>query len=367
MIFKGSMGTGSLSEGVSINMNSADKQNELLEREIENKEKELMQVKRELAQLRKRHPKFAVQNYSLTNIEGGEVLLSDLFGNHKEMIVIHNMGKSCSYCTLWADGFSGFTQHLENRSAFVLTSPDEYKTLANFSKSRGWTFKSVSTRGTTFKEDDGFRDEKGYLYPGVSILVKEEDGSITHHSKAAFGPGDDYCSIWSLFDLLPEGNKGWSPKNSYWKRSGDKMSTVVTKEFKLAGQKNKGLFKDYGTLVPQAAHRFLQNAGGIPQPGNEVTIYEPRRNENHEEGLFYVGLLVDQQPENLPEGIEYLEVQHTYAMIRGNGSEIGSLYSMLEQWIAEQSLTRAAQENFIVEVYYPVSGGEEVEIYIPIS
>lgn len=144
------------------------------------------------------------------------------------------------------------------------------------------------------------------------------------------------------------------------------MSTVVTKEFKLAGQKNKGLFKDYAALVPQAAHRFLNTAAGIPKAGNEVTIYEPRR-ENHEEGLFYVGLLVEQQPDSLPEGVEYLEVQHTYAMTRGNGSEIGSLYSGLDRWIAEQSLTRAAHDHFIVEVYYPVSGGEEVEIYIPIG
>ena len=186
----------------------------LLEQKIEEKEKELHRVKLELASLRKQHPSFEVANYKLTNTEGRKVLLSELFDDKKELIVIHNMGKSCAYCTLWADGFSGFTSHFENRAAFVLTSPDDYKTLADFSKERGWSFKSVSTMGTTFKEDLGFKNVEGF-WPGVSILLREEDGNIKHYTKAFFGPGDDYCSIWSLFELLPYGSKGWGPKHNY--------------------------------------------------------------------------------------------------------------------------------------------------------
>lgn len=196
-------------------MNFTAEQKEKLEQEIENKEKELLQIKKELNELRKQHPSFTVKDYTFKTIDGEDVSLTELFGDRKELIVIHNMGKSCSYCTLWADGFNGFTKHLESRASFVLTSPDDYKNLADFSENRGWAFKSVSTKGTTFKEDLGFRDEKGYLHPGVSILTKEDDGSIKHFTKAAFGPGDDYCSIWSLFDLLPEGSEGWSPKNKY--------------------------------------------------------------------------------------------------------------------------------------------------------
>lgn len=185
-----------------------------LEQEIESKEKELMSIKQELAALRKQHPSFTVKDYTLTNTEGEKVLLSEIFGEKNELIVIHNMGKSCSYCTLWADGFIGFTQHLENKAAFVLTSPDDFQTLSDFSKERDWTFKSVSTKGTTFKEDLGFKNKDGF-WPGVSILLRGEDGTINHYSKAAFGPGDDYCSIWSLFELLPEGSGEWGPKHSY--------------------------------------------------------------------------------------------------------------------------------------------------------
>ena len=54
----------------------------------------------------------------------GTVMLSELFGDKQELFVIHNMGKSCSYCTLWADGFNGVQQHLRDRAAFVVSSPD---------------------------------------------------------------------------------------------------------------------------------------------------------------------------------------------------------------------------------------------------
>jgi predicted dithiol-disulfide oxidoreductase (DUF899 family) len=187
---------------------------EQLEQVINSKEKELISLKQELAALRKQLPLFKVDDYTLTSTDGDKVLLSELFGEKNELILIHNMGKSCSYCTLWADGFSGFTKHLENKAAFVLTSPDDFQTLSDYSKERGWTFKSVSTKGTTFKEDLGFKNKEGF-WPGVSVLLKEEDGTIKHYTKATFGPGDDYCSIWSLFELLPEGSGEWGPKKSY--------------------------------------------------------------------------------------------------------------------------------------------------------
>ena len=34
------------------------------------------------------------------------------------------MGRGCSYCTLWADGFNGLRHHFEDRAAFVVVSPD---------------------------------------------------------------------------------------------------------------------------------------------------------------------------------------------------------------------------------------------------
>ena len=52
----------------------------------------------------------------------GTVSLSALFGDKPDLIVIHNMGASCAYCTLWADGFNGVYDHLANRAGFVVSS-----------------------------------------------------------------------------------------------------------------------------------------------------------------------------------------------------------------------------------------------------
>jgi predicted transcriptional regulator YdeE len=144
------------------------------------------------------------------------------------------------------------------------------------------------------------------------------------------------------------------------------MCQVVTREFKVIAVKHRGLFKDYAKLVPQAAQQFSQSASNLS--GTEITVYEPKVNESHAEGTFYVGLLVNDELAALPEGAELLEIQHSYGMIRGKGSEMSSLYSLLDQWIDEQGYTRDTLENFILETYHPVENeGEEVEIYIPIK
>ena len=63
-----------------------------------------------------------VENYRFATTEGA-VRLSELFGDKEYLFVIHNMGKSCPACTMWADGFNGVLPHLENHAAFVVSSP----------------------------------------------------------------------------------------------------------------------------------------------------------------------------------------------------------------------------------------------------
>jgi predicted dithiol-disulfide oxidoreductase (DUF899 family) len=48
----------------------------------------------------------AVKDYTFQRADGGSVRLSELFGDKADLFVIHNMGQSCPYCTLWADGSS---------------------------------------------------------------------------------------------------------------------------------------------------------------------------------------------------------------------------------------------------------------------
>lgn len=154
----------------------------------------------------------AVEDYNFQTPDG-PVTLSDLFGDKDTLFVIHNMGTGCSYCTLWADGFNGVADHLQNRAAFVVSSPDSPGTQATFKASRNWTFRMVSDQGTSFAEDMGYKGEQGYM-PGVSVF-KKKDGAIVRVSDTSFGPGDDYCAVWHLFDMIPEGADGWQPQYKY--------------------------------------------------------------------------------------------------------------------------------------------------------
>jgi len=68
-------------------------------------------------------------------------------------------------------------------------------------------------RGTTFAEDTGYGGDGGFM-PGVSVFQKQK-GKDVRVSDTGFGPGDIYCSVWHLLDLLPQGSDGWRPKYSY--------------------------------------------------------------------------------------------------------------------------------------------------------
>lgn len=153
-----------------------------------------------------------VEDHTLRNPDGTEVRLSDLFGAHDDLLVVHNMGKGCSYCTLWADGLTGFVPHFARRCAFVLCSDDEPAAISAFAKERGWSFRCVSGRGAGFTGAMGYRNDKGGPVPGVSAFHRSGDGTITRTGHTPFGPGDDFCALWPLFDLLQEGADGFVPR-----------------------------------------------------------------------------------------------------------------------------------------------------------
>jgi predicted dithiol-disulfide oxidoreductase (DUF899 family) len=154
-----------------------------------------------------------VEDYDFATPEGA-VRLSKLFGRKDDLIVIHNMGSSCPNCTLWADGFNGLYDHLANRAAFVVSSPDAPAAQKKFAAGRGWRFPMVSHRDTSFAADMGYRSEEGRWLPGVSVF-KRADGQILRVADTSFSPGDDFCALWHILDLFPEGAGEWAPKFRY--------------------------------------------------------------------------------------------------------------------------------------------------------
>lgn len=186
-------------------------------------EKEIRKKREELIALVKVLRKKVVHDYEFTGHDGKKIALSNLFGTKKDLIVIHNMGKRCPSCTMWADGFNGITDHLQDRAAFVVISNDDVEVQKKFKAERGWKFPMVSAKDTSFFEDMGFTfpsdsaeaKESGRFGPGISTFSKEANGKITRIAARNFGPGDDFCTTWHIFDLLGDGSTGWEPKFRY--------------------------------------------------------------------------------------------------------------------------------------------------------
>ena len=178
-----------------------------LETEIREKDENLTILKKELAYQ-------DVQDYEFDIIDG-TISLSELFQDKEDLIVIHNMGTHCAYCTMWADGFNGVLQHIQDRTSFVVISPNSPEIQKEFSEKRGWEFLMASAQNNTFIKDMGFELEDGKYMPGVSFLHKEGRNKIIRTGKDFFGPGDVYSSPWQLFKFLKGGTNNWSPKFNY--------------------------------------------------------------------------------------------------------------------------------------------------------
>ncbi len=53
--------------------------------------------------------------------------------------------------------------------------------------------------------------------PGAVVYERDGD-NITRKNSCVFGPGDIYCSMWSLLGLAGLGEDDWTPQYAYWKR-----------------------------------------------------------------------------------------------------------------------------------------------------
>jgi predicted dithiol-disulfide oxidoreductase (DUF899 family) len=172
-------------------------------------QRRIAELRREMRAIRAAATPEEVRDYEFAT-PNGPVRLSELFGTSRDLILIHNMGVSCPNCTLWADGYNGIYHHLIERAAFVISSPDPPEVQHAFAAARGWRFPMVSHQGTTFAVDMGFRSQRGWR-PGISVFRK--DGArILRVADTPCDIGDDFCALWHLFDLLPEGADGFRPK-----------------------------------------------------------------------------------------------------------------------------------------------------------
>ena len=171
--------------------------------EIEKVQEEIISLKKRLTEMKQALEPKIVENYTFNNWDGGETKLSEMFGSHDLLVVIHNMGQKCKYCTMWANGFEGLYKHFNDKAGFVLINPDSVDKQKEFNKTTGWTFPIYSSEQNSFNKDTGFADGENNPWPGVSTFRKLSDGTIELIGQASFGPGDDFCPTWPIYDLLP--------------------------------------------------------------------------------------------------------------------------------------------------------------------
>lgn len=142
----------------------------------------------------------------------------------------------------------------------------------------------------------------------------------------------------------------------------------VKKEFKLVGLRGSGEFVNFGNEVPLLAKQVLSRANEILNPTEtEIALFEPKRDEEHIIGHYFVGLIVNERSSKVPTGMDYIEASKSYVTTRGNITNLEDLHVNILKWSKEQGYQRDL-DSYIVETYHPIGEGEEeVQIYLPIK
>ena len=178
-------------------------------------ERQIADLIAKLSALRKQTLPQPVPNYSFATL-CGEVSLMDLFADKRLLLAIHNMGQGCRYCTLWADGFNGILHHLESAMSVALLSKDAPPVQRDFANSRNWRFQLASHGGGSYIHEQTVMQEDGNA--AGAVLYERQGDAIYRKSSCVFGPGDLYCTMWSLLGLAGLGDGDWTPQYRYWRR-----------------------------------------------------------------------------------------------------------------------------------------------------
>jgi predicted dithiol-disulfide oxidoreductase (DUF899 family) len=193
------------------------------------KEKQATRARDALNAERRRLPMVRIEKDYRFLGPDGEVTLSDLFGENRQLIIQHVMfgpdwEAACPGCTAGVDEISdGMLAHLKSRDTnFVLVSLAPLDKLEKYRDSRGWTVPWYSSYGTDFNVDFQVtltRDEPVYNYrrepdllgdaestemSGLSCFVR--DGDQIFHTYSVFARGTDYIgNAYTLLDLTAFG------------------------------------------------------------------------------------------------------------------------------------------------------------------
>jgi predicted dithiol-disulfide oxidoreductase (DUF899 family) len=193
------------------------------------KEKEFTRLRDELSQERRDLPWERVEkSYAFDGPDGKRSLL-DIFDGRTQLVVYHAMfapeaAAACPQCSSWMDNFQGPLIHLNHHDVtLAAVSRAPFTKISAYRKRMGWKHPWYSSSGTTFNYDffvSFTAEEKTsgqalYNYKrqdpddsdreGVSVFVKDEEGSI-FHTYSAYARGIDMLNLtYHYLDIVPHG------------------------------------------------------------------------------------------------------------------------------------------------------------------
>jgi predicted dithiol-disulfide oxidoreductase (DUF899 family) len=225
-------------------------------------EKELTRKSDEVAERRRKLPWVRLEKTYRFETDDGAATLADLFRGRSQLLVYHFMfgpdyTAGCPSCSMIADGFNGFAEHLANHDVMLwAVSRAPLAKLAAYKRRMGWTFPWASSFGGDFNADFsvGFSEqqqfEQGIQYnyrqepkaersasgggpakhaamcgvdtptyvrerPGMSAFVL--DGGVVHHTYSAYARGLD--GLWGAQQWLDRAPNGRDDETgAWWKR-----------------------------------------------------------------------------------------------------------------------------------------------------
>jgi predicted dithiol-disulfide oxidoreductase (DUF899 family) len=239
--------------------------------ELLQREKELTRLSDDVTRRRQELPWVRVDKAYRFDTDDGAASLEDLFSGRSQLLVYHFMfgpdyAAGCPSCSMIADGFNGFTEHLANHDVMLCAvSRGPLQKLQAYKRRMGWTFPWASSFGDDFNFDFNVSiteeqqrqggveynyrrgdhpltaaqvpepvaqfaascgtDGRTYMRdrPGMSAFALE-DGEV-YHAYSTYARGLD--GLWGVYQWLDRAPKGRNEKGIWWRRRDEYGAPVV--------------------------------------------------------------------------------------------------------------------------------------------
>ncbi len=192
-------------------------------------EKELTRHRDRVAAARRALPWVKVEKAYVFDTVDGKRALADLFDGRSQLLVYHFMltpgsDHICTGCAFLSDHADAARRHFENADlSFVAVSRAPLSQILPVRTRMGWTFRWVSSAGTSFNYDYGVSFTRaqvatgkvGYNYAttdyagedlhGTSVFARGDKGEIFHTYSTYARGNEALAGAFSYLDLVPKG------------------------------------------------------------------------------------------------------------------------------------------------------------------